>query len=157
MFVYTKTIRAYLRVKGLGLPPCCICPVAWSKVLSKVFLSRRWVGGMGESIKSLWAMVFQRVQQINQRENEASSDPAPLNGERQLWGYLLNFCILIERLTKEKKKSKLCQQSIRKKEDIRNSQSESRKSGTNDRGHSCSRGGLRPRLVNNYSKQSSGI
>lgn len=39
---------------------------------------------MGESIKSLWAMVFQRVQQINQRENEASSDPAPLNGERQL-------------------------------------------------------------------------
>ena len=104
MFVYTKTIRAYLRVKGLGLPPCCICPVAWSKVLSKVFLSRRWVGGMGESIKSLWAMVFQRVQQINQRENEASSDPAPLNGERQLWGYLLNFCILIE-AHKRKKKS----------------------------------------------------
>ena len=53
--MYAKTIRAYLRVKGLGLPPCCICPVAWSKVLSKVFLSRRWVGGggMGESIESL--------------------------------------------------------------------------------------------------------
>ena len=49
-------------------------------------------------------MVFQRVQQINQRENEASSDLAPLNGEKQLWEYLLNFCISIEGLTKKKKK-----------------------------------------------------
>ena len=61
---------------------------------------------MGESIKSLWVMVFQRVQQINQRENEASSDPAPLNGEKQLWEYLLNFCISIEGLTKKKQKQK---------------------------------------------------
>ena len=157
-FVYAKTIRAYLRVKVLGLPPCCICPFAWSKVLSKVFLSRRWVGGGdGWVYEKFMGDGLSEEQKINQRENEVSSDPAPLNGERQLWGYLLNFCILIERLTKEKKKSKLCQQSIIKKEDIRNSQSESRKSGTNDRGHSCSRGGLRPRLVNKYSKQSSGI
>ena len=68
-------------------------------------------------------MVFQRVQQINQRENEASSDPAPLNGEKQLWEYLLNFCISIEGLTKKKTKTK------KKKEILSyvNSQSETKK------------------------------
>ena len=104
-FVYAKTIRAYLRVKVLGLPPCCICPFAWSKVLSKVFLSRRWVGGGdGWVYEKFMGDGLSEEQKINQRENEASSDPAPLNGERQLWGYLLNFCILIE-AHKRKKKS----------------------------------------------------
>ena len=103
-FVYAKTIRAYLRVKVLGLPPCCICPVAWSKVLSKVFLSRRWVGGGGGGWVSL-LKVYGRWSFRGCNRLTASSDPAPVNGERQLWGYLLNFCILIERLTKAKKKS----------------------------------------------------